>query len=44
MGHRQKGKGLKRKRSWHRRGYGPDRAFRSAMRRLERAGINKAEA
>lgn len=40
MGHRQKGKGPKRKRSWHRRGAGPDRAFRSAMRRLERAGIS----
>ncbi|UIW13297.1 hypothetical protein SEA_CREWMATE_45 [Arthrobacter phage Crewmate] len=40
MGHRQKGKGAKRKRSWHRRGSGPDRAFAYAMRRLARAGMN----
>uniref|UniRef100_A0A9E7MIN9 DNA adenine methyltransferase n=1 Tax=Arthrobacter phage SWEP2 TaxID=2945958 RepID=A0A9E7MIN9_9CAUD len=40
MGHRQKGHGRKRKRSWHRRGPGPDRAFRKAIRRLERAGMN----
>ena len=39
MGHRQKGKGHKRKRSWHRRGAGPDRSFARAVRRLERAGM-----
>lgn len=37
MGRRQKGKNHKRKRSWHRRGNGPDRAFRAATRRLDRA-------
>jgi hypothetical protein len=35
----QKGKHMKRKRSWHRRGAGPDRAFRAAMRRLKKAGM-----
>jgi len=38
MGHEQKGKHHKRKRSWHRRGRGPDRAFARAIRKLERAG------
>lgn len=37
MGRPQKGKHHKRKRSWHRRGGGPDRAFASAIRRIERA-------
>jgi len=40
MGHRQKGKSMKRKRSWHRRGAGPDNAFAAAMRRLAKAGMN----
>ncbi|QGJ92067.1 hypothetical protein SEA_KEELAN_103 [Gordonia phage Keelan] len=37
MGHRQKGKGHKRKRSWHRRGAGPDLAWRAANRTLDSA-------
>lgn len=41
MGHRQKGKSMKRKRSWHRRGIGPDLAFAAAIRRLERVGMPK---
>lgn len=41
MGHRQKGKSRKRKRSWHRRGIGPDLAYAKAMKRLVRAGIDK---
>jgi hypothetical protein len=40
MTKRQKHKGKKRPRSWHRRGAGPDTAYRWAMRRLVRAGIN----
>lgn len=42
MGHRQKGKGSKRKRSWHRRGDGPDAAFRAAMKRINKA-LKQAE-
>jgi hypothetical protein len=41
MGSRQKGKGNKRKRSWHRRGPGPDWAFQNAMKKLTRAGIGE---
>jgi hypothetical protein len=37
MGHEQKGKSRKRKRSWHRRGAGPDRAWARAIRRIEKA-------
>lgn len=37
MGHRQKSKGMKRPRSWHRRFAGPDRALRKALRRIDRA-------
>lgn len=37
MGRRQKGKHMKRKRSWHHRLGGPDRAFRRAVRKLDRA-------
>lgn len=37
MGHRQKHKGSKRPRSWHRRFSGPDRALRRALRRLDEA-------
>ena len=37
MGHRQKGKNLKRKRSWHHRFNGPDKAFRRAARKLDQA-------
>ncbi len=37
MGHRQKGKHMKRLRSWHRRFDGPDKAFRRAVRKLDRA-------
>lgn len=37
MGHRQKGKGMKRKSSWHTRGNGPDKGFAIAMRKIERA-------
>lgn len=43
MGSRQKGKSRKRKRSWHRRGIGPDLAFAAAMRKLTRAGMSKEE-
>jgi len=37
---RQKGKGAKRKRSWHRRGIGPDLAFADAIKRLTHAQGN----
>ena len=37
MGHRQKGKGMKRKSSWHTRGSGPDWAFAKAIKKIERA-------
>lgn len=43
MGHRQKGKSMKRKRSWHRRGAGPDRAWARAVKRLD-AVIRDSEA
>ena len=36
MGHRQKGKSMKRKRSWHRLP-NQDQKFERAMRKLERA-------
>jgi hypothetical protein len=37
MGRRQKGKHMKRSRSWHHRFAGPDRALRSATKRLDAA-------
>lgn len=37
MGHRQKHKGKKRPRSWHRRFDGPDRALRRALRSIDEA-------
>ena len=37
MRDRQKGKHLKRPRSWHHRFNGPDRAFSAAIRRLDEA-------
>lgn len=37
MGRRQKAKGMKRPRSWHRRFDGPGRAWRQAAARLDRA-------
>lgn len=37
MGHRQKGKGGKRKRSWHHIGRGPDRQNEKAQRRIDEA-------
>lgn len=40
MGRRQKGKGHKRKRSWHRRGVGPDRAWARAVKQLDKATKN----
>ena len=43
MGHQQKGKGKKRPRGWHRRGYGPDNAFRNAMRRIDRVAARAAK-
>jgi len=32
---RQKHKGKKRPRSWHRRGKGPDRAFKAASKKID---------
>lgn len=39
MGHPQKGKSKKRKRSWHHRGAGPDWAFAKAVKKLTKAGM-----
>lgn len=39
MGSRQKGKSMKRKRSWHHRGAGPDWAFAHAVKKLTKAGM-----
>ncbi len=44
MGRRQKGKGPKRKRSWHRRGGGPDAAWRAAAARLDAARLRMNDA
>ena len=42
MGHRQKGKHLKRKRSWH-RGRGEARRWEKASKKLEKAEEAKGE-
>jgi hypothetical protein len=39
MTKRQKHKGRKRPRSWHRRFAGPDRAYAAALKRLKKAGM-----